>query len=85
MNGDAGLKRVVHEVRELALGDSTTFENGCLTVGEATVRGLLDDAAFDEVRVRCASPGDSVRIVGVLDAVQPCAKGPGGGGPTPGS
>ena len=32
----------------------------------------------------CTSPGDSMRIVGVLDAVQPCSKGPGGGGVFPG-
>ncbi len=32
----------------------------------------------------CTSPGDSARIVGVLDAIQPCSKGPGGGGVFPG-
>ena len=32
----------------------------------------------------CAAPGEAVRIVGALDAVQPCSKGPGGGGVFPG-
>ena len=80
----AGLRRIVHEVRELDLGDRTSYEAGRLTVGEDTTRDLLRDPALAEVRLACTSPGDSVRIVGVLDAVQPCSKGPGGGGVFPG-
>ncbi len=79
-----GLTRIVHEVRELALGERTTYDAGRLTVGEDSVPDLLCDAALAEVRLACTSPGDSVRIVGVLDAVQPCSKGPGGGGVFPG-
>jgi glycine reductase complex component B subunit alpha and beta len=84
MNTEAGLTRVVHEVRELELGDRTSYDAGHLTVDEEIVRDLLRDPALAEVRLACASPGDSVRIVGVLDAVQPCSKGPGGGGVFPG-
>jgi glycine reductase len=80
----AGLTRIVHEVRELDLGERTTYEAGRLTVGEDSVRGLLRDPALAEVRLACAAPGASVRIVGVLDAIQPCSKGPGGGGVFPG-
>ena len=75
---------MVHEVRELGLGEHTTYSAGRLTVGEQSVCDLLRDPALAEVHVACASPGDSVRIVGVLDAVQPCSKGPGGGGVFPG-
>ncbi|MDX6661122.1 MAG: glycine reductase complex component subunit alpha and beta [Solirubrobacteraceae bacterium] len=84
MGAEAGLTRVVHEVRELGLGARTSFDAGRLTAGEDSVRDLLRDPALAEVRLACASPGDSVRIVGVLDAVQPCSKGPGGGGVFPG-
>ena len=80
----AGLSRVVHEVRELALGERTSYSAGRLTVGRESVLDLLLHPALGEVRVACASPGDSTRIVGVLDAVQPCSKGPGGGGVFPG-
>lgn len=80
----AGLTRVVHEVRELELGERTSYSAGRLTVGEQRARDLLEDPAFAEVRVACASPGDATRIVGVLDAIQPCSKGPGGGGVFPG-
>jgi sarcosine reductase len=84
MSAEAGLTRMVHEVRELDLGETTSYEDGRLTVGEESVLGLLRDPAFAEVRLGVASPGDSVRIVGALDAVQPCSKGPGGGGVFPG-
>ncbi|MDP2711571.1 MAG: glycine/sarcosine/betaine reductase component B subunit [Solirubrobacteraceae bacterium] len=84
MQADVGLTRMVHEVSELDLGERTSYDAGRLTVGEDTVRDLLQDGAFAEVRLGVASPGDSVRIVGVLDAIQPCSKGPGGGGAFPG-
>ena len=84
MNAEAGLTRVVHEVRELELAERTSYTAGCLTVGEESALDLVRGPALAEVRLRCASPGDSVRIVGVLDAVQPCSKGPGGGGVFPG-
>ncbi len=80
----AGLTRIVHEVRELDLGERTSYCAGRLTVGEERARELLRDPALSEVRLACAAPGDSVRIVGVLDAIQPCSKGPGGGGVFPG-
>lgn len=84
MSAEAGLTRMVHEVRELELGERTGYDAGRLTVGEDSVRELLRDPALAEVRLGIASPGDPVRIVGVLDAVQPCSKGPGGGGVFPG-
>ena len=83
-DADTGLRRLVHEVSELALGDRTSFEEGRLTVSESRASELLDDPALAGVRLACASPGDSARIAGALDAVQPCTKGPGGGGVFPG-
>ena len=80
----AGLTRMVHEVRGLDLGARTSYSAGRLTVGEESARDLLRDPALAAVRLACAAPGDPVRIVGVLDAVQPCSKGPGGGGVFPG-
>ena len=79
-----GLTRIVHAVRELELGERTSYSAGCLTVGEQSARELLAHPALAEVRLACAAPGDSARIVGVLDAVQPCSKGPDGGGVFPG-
>jgi glycine reductase complex component B subunit alpha and beta len=84
MQTQTGLTRVVHEVRELDLGERTGYAAGRLTVGEDSVLDLLRDPALGEVRLACAAPGDPVRIVGALDAIQPCSKGPGGGGVFPG-
>jgi glycine reductase len=84
MHAEAGLTRVVHEVRALELGERTSYAAGRLTVGEESVKDLLRDPALAEVRLGCAAPGDSVRIVGALDAIQPCSKGAGGGGVFPG-
>ena len=87
MNGrenDAGLRRLVHRVGELELGERTSFESGRLTVSEREAAELLGDRALASVRLACVSPGESARIVGALDAVQPCTKGPGGGGVFPG-
>ena len=80
-----GLRRLVHEVNELALGESTSYDRGRLTVSDgAASEALGDDPAIETLRLQCASPGDSARIVGVLDAVQPCTKAAGGGGVFPG-
>jgi len=79
-----GLRRLVHDVRELALGERTSYESGRLTVAHEAACSLVRDPALADVRLACASPGESARIVGALDAVQPCSKGPGGGGVFPG-
>ena len=55
-----------------------------LTVSATEVRSLLSAPCLADVRVTWASPGEAVRIVKVLDAVEPRTKGPGGGGIFPG-
>jgi sarcosine reductase len=78
------LTRLVHHVREVGLGDRTTFANGVLTVSTAEARRLVADPSLADVRLSWASPGESARIVKVLDAVEPRTKGPGGAGIFPG-
>jgi sarcosine reductase len=78
------LTRLVHRVQEVALGDATSFGGGVLTVSADKAAGLFADAALDGVRLTWASPGQSTRIVKVLDSVEPRTKGPGGGGIFPG-
>ena len=78
------LTRLVHHVRQVALGEQTTFVQGVLTVSVDEARGILADPALAETRLAWVSPGESARIVKVLDAVEPRTKGPGGGGIFPG-
>jgi glycine reductase len=75
---DASQRLLVHRVRSVAFGPRTAFEAGTLTVDEAEAAACFDDAALAGVRLAWASPGQPVRIVKVLDAVEPRAT-PGGG------
>jgi glycine reductase len=83
-NPAPGLELAVHRVRDVALDGDMAFDEGVLTVGTEEAEGILADPALAEVRLAWASPGQSVRIVKLLDAVEPRTKGPGGGGIFPG-
>jgi glycine reductase len=78
------LRLISHEVRDVRLGPTTQLVAGLLTVSTDDVRRLFDDPALAEIRVAWASPGDSTRIIKVLDAVEPRTKSKGGGGIFPG-
>jgi sarcosine reductase len=80
----SGLRKVVHEVRGLSLGDETRFEAGHLSVSAEAAGALFESPALTSTRLSCAAPGDRTRIVKLLDAVEPRSKGPGGGGIFPG-
>ena len=84
MENAPGLTRLVHHVREVALGDRTGYADGVLTVSAEEAASVVASPALAAVRVAWVSPGDSARIVKVLDAVEPRAKGPGEGGMFPG-
>lgn len=71
-------------MRAVGLGDATVWRDGALTVSAEEAQELVAAPPLAEVRVSWASPGDSVRIVKVLDVVEPRSKGPGGGGIFPG-
>ncbi len=79
-----GLRRSVHEVLELVLGERTAYSSGRLIVSAFDAAALVSDPALASVRIDCAAPGEAVRIVAALDAVQPCSKETGGGGVFPG-
>ncbi|HET9720827.1 MAG TPA: glycine/sarcosine/betaine reductase component B subunit [Solirubrobacteraceae bacterium] len=79
-----GLLRAVHVVHSVAFGRETTLRDGRLTVSADQARAIASDPALREVKLSWVSPGDPVRIVKVLDVVEPRAKGPGGGGIFPG-
>ncbi|PZS14098.1 MAG: hypothetical protein DLM64_02320 [Solirubrobacterales bacterium] len=79
-----GLDLLLHHVSALALGPSTSYSDGVLTVGTDEAKTLLSHSALADVRVSCASPGESVRIVKLLDAVEPRCKGPDGADVFPG-
>ncbi len=78
------LTRSIHSVRRVEIGPATAWRDGALTVSPDEAREILGAACLAEVGVSWASPGEAVRIVKVLDVVEPRTKGPGGGGIFPG-
>jgi hypothetical protein len=78
------LTRVVHLVEEVELGEETRYDGRRLIVSADDAAAVLADPALARVGVRWVSPGQSVRVVKLLDAVEPRTKGGGGGGIFPG-
>jgi sarcosine reductase len=78
------LIRSIHQVRSVGLGDATAWRDGELTVSAEEAQALVAAPSLSAVKVSWVSPGDSARIVKVLDVVEPRSKGPGGGGIFPG-
>jgi sarcosine reductase len=78
------LRRVDHRVRTVSVEEHTSFLDGGLAVGAASAAACFRHPAVAGVRISVASPGESIRIVKVLDAVEPRTKAPGGGGIFPG-
>ncbi|MHB9074275.1 MAG: glycine/sarcosine/betaine reductase component B subunit [Desulfobaccales bacterium] len=62
-------------VRSAQFGDRTEYEDGVLTIEEDAVRDLiLQDGRIKDVRLHIVFPGDSVRVIRVLDAIEPLCK-----------
>lgn len=73
------MRRLVHRVHGLRVGERTAFTAGTLSVGLADANAAFADPALAAIRVRTASPGEPVRIVKPLDVVEPRSKGQAGG------
>lgn len=73
-------------VREVTLGPLTAFADGVLTINmEEMVLHINPDRFFSEVRIDIARPGESTRIVNVMDVMQPRCKDGVGASPYPGT
>ncbi len=66
------------------MGDATALVDGNLTVGSDEAADHFASPALASVRLSVVAPGDSARLVKVLDAVEPRSMGAGGGGIFPG-
>jgi len=83
-NGFTGLKRLVHQVRTAEFGNNPGLNNGHLVASMDDLQELVSNRALASTRLSWALPGESVRIVKILDALEPRTKGPTGGGIFPG-
>lgn len=79
-----GLRRLMHPVHSAGFADHAGLQNGHLTAVEAELGSLLVHPALAWTKLTWAHPGESVRIVKLLDAVQPRTKGRSGAGIFPG-
>ena len=84
MHMNSSLRRLVHLVDSVEAGAATALRESDLVIAAADVRRLFDDPALASVSMSVLHPGDSARIVKVLDAVEPRTKRRGGGGIFPG-
>ncbi len=75
---------MVHSVEAVGFGERTHYEAGQLSVSESEAASTFDGAILSSVRLSWASPGEAIRIVKLLDAVEPRTKGRGGAGIFPG-
>lgn len=63
------------EVKDVRLGPRTALREGVLEIDAAELRALLaQDPALADVEVELARPGEAVRIVHLLDTVEPRVK-----------
>ena len=62
-------------VRRARFGTDTRYLDGELIIGRNAVRALiLQDARIKDVQLELVHPGDSARVVRVLDAIEPLTK-----------
>lgn len=79
-----GSRRLIHAINNVNLGAATQLDGGNLTIDPEAASRAFADPALASVTLAVVHPGDSARIVKVLDAVEPRTKGVGGGGIFPG-
>lgn len=73
------LELLDYSIDDIEFGDRTVLEGRCLVIDPEDIGRLLADAARDvEIRWHLAKPGESKRIVHVLDTFLPIAKAEGG-------
>lgn len=66
------LEMASFRVTRAAFGETTALRNGVLTVDRAAVAAMaLGDSNLTGVAVELAAPGESTRIIHVIDAIEP--------------
>jgi sarcosine reductase len=69
------LELVSCDVKEVRFASRTHYSDGVLSIDKQELRGLLlEDPTFADVAIDIVHPGDSVRVIHVMDAVEPRCK-----------
>src|SRR2546425_13184148 len=73
------------QIRDVEIGRATALTDHTLVIHPEELRTLvLEDSHFADVQVHLVKPGESIRVIHVLDVVEPCWKVAGPGGVFPG-
>ncbi len=73
------LEMASYHVKDVQWSDRTGFEHGVLSVDyEALRRLVMEDGDFARVDMEIVRPGESVRLIHVIDVVEPRCKAEGG-------
>jgi len=64
-----------HIVRDIRIGGENSLRDGLLTVAAEQILGLATHPVIRSLELHVARPGENVRIIRILDAIQPRAKG----------
>lgn len=63
------------KIKDLQFGDTTCLKDGVLYVSKADILAFAEnEPCFDTLKIDIARPGDSTRIINVVDVVQPRCK-----------
>ena len=61
-------------VRKVEFGDETSLKNGVLIVSKQELMDLAQNELFESLDIKIAVPGESCRILGIHDIMQPRCK-----------
>lgn len=63
------------QIKDLQFGAETCFRDGILYVSKEDILAFAaEEPCFDTLKIDIARPGDSTRIINVVDVVQPRCK-----------
>jgi hypothetical protein len=75
-----------HPISEIRFAETTVLSGSTLSIDEDELRRLLlEDERLESVRLELVAPGESCRIGGVVDVIEPRAKDPADGSDFPGA
>jgi len=79
------LELAQYHIHDVCFGNQTITKDGVLTICKEELLGLLEeDPRLGKVNIELVHPGEKVRIINVLDVIEPRVKADGLGGVFPG-
>jgi len=85
LNTNMRLEKACYFIKDVQYGDKTAIKGHSLFLCKEELMNLLkEDHRLSEVEIKIVHPGENVRIINVLDVIEPMIKSTGPGGVFPG-